>query len=878
MSKTLSTVLSFLVLLGLFIPSGRAAAPANPFDSTLSSYPARIQVAGHIGGTARQVALNNGLAYVANNASLAVYDISDPAHPQLVGEMLYPAVVEIDQIEIAGSLVFLACRGNGLLVLDISDPFHPALVKFWPDYFIESLAVSGSYLYASTYNDLLTVDISHPVSLKVITITQNVNAFQLLVTGGYLLASDSSNGLRVYSLADPANPRLETIFPIQPYNGAQFMRLSGSRLFISASGTIHILELSDPAHPQDLGSWPGTGEWMGLLGVEGNTLYLIDGYNTLHILDASAPTSIQELGHYSSLQQAGMIGGQDGLVFASPGLALYTAYNQGLRLLDTSNPAAVHEIGTAEPPAQLAATVLEGGLAYSLDYENGLKVLDISQPAAPRLLGTSRLDASWPRDIVIYGGYAFISALHYGLEVVWLADPAHPQVVASYQDSVGCGRLQLSGHYLLAAGCAPAQTDSILFLWDISDPLHPQQTGQFQASSPIYDIALQGSTVFLDAYDLVAVDISTPAAPHEIGRLPGQGYTEHLAVLDNIAYLGIESFIQRADVSDPAHMRWLRPITPDPTINYVYVRQLLALPEERLLAITMATEVQLWDVANPLHPRQVGLFARNGWMNSLMRQGSRLYLNDIAGLTILDVSGDIAGRFAAPDGSPAPGVTIRDSAGLTTTSALDGSFSFSGLGLGVYTITPTLPGFVIQPPASKIAVPSFAAQNQAFTVLPQPLSTALQSGVAATLVYTGVQGAASRLAFPPEAVTQTLTAVLTPTLLTGFPPGSGPGGQAFQLGVYDLAGLPQSDFRFTAPLTLTLGYSDADIRLLDESTLHLLRWDGSAWAAPACPLAASPQRDLVRNLLITAVCQAGRYGLFGSTHTIYFPVMLNGEP
>src|SRR5436309_2437928 len=60
----------------------------------------------------------------------------------------------------------------------------------------------------------------------------------------------------------------------------------------------------------------------------------------------------------------------------------------------------------------------------------------------------------------------------------------------------------------------------------------------------------------------------------------------------------------------------------------------------------------------------------------------------------------------------------------------------------------------------------FPAQGSGlhFTLLPAPVSTALAPGVAGSLAYSDTQGLRTELSFSANAVTQTTSLVLTPTL------------------------------------------------------------------------------------------------------------------
>ena len=104
-------------------------------------------------------------------------------------------------------------------------------------------------------------------------------------------------------------------------------------------------------------------------------------------------------------------------------------------------------------------------------------------------------------------------------------------------------------------------------------------------------------------------------------------------------------------------------------------------------------------------------------------------------------------------------------------------------------------------------------------------------------------------------------------------------GHAFELAAYQ-GGVLQPGFTFSTPVTITIYYSDDDIRVVtDESELTLYWWTGSAWqdAAETCSPASTYVRDTSNNVLSVPVCHLSKFGLLGPTHNMYLPlVMRNG--
>ena len=148
------------------------------------------------------------------------------------------------------------------------------------------------------------------------------------------------------------------------------------------------------------------------------------------------------------------------------------------------------------------------------------------------------------------------------------------------------------------------------------------------------------------------------------------------------------------------------------------------------------------------------------------------------------------------------------------------------------------------------------------------LSVTLVPGVAASLIYTDNQGLLTEIDFPTNAVTQTTTFILDIDQSSTSEPG-----YIFAGHLFFLIG-PNKEFRFSAPVAITLEYSDRDIQQVpDEDQLRLYSW-AHFWidASNTCTPATAYTRNPSVNRISVPVCISGPYGLFGSYQT-YLPLV-----
>ena len=155
-------------------------------------------------------------------------------------------------------------------------------------------------------------------------------------------ASDSSNGLRIVDVSDPANPQQTNFIPLSR-DTKDVIAAIGNYVYLQSANldTIHIFDVSDPDNPVSVGYYT---------------------YNTWTVGYASS--------YYVDENH------------------LYVGTTKGLMILDRTNPANLGYTSFYELPGGyygVHGVAIEQNRAY-LATENGLVVVDISDPVNPAAL------------------------------------------------------------------------------------------------------------------------------------------------------------------------------------------------------------------------------------------------------------------------------------------------------------------------------------------------------------------------------------------------------------------------------------------------------------------------------------------------------------
>ncbi len=243
-------------------------------------------------------------------------------------------------------------------------------------------------------------------------------------------------------------------------------------------------------------------------------------------------------------------GGRSGEVFAgNNGNCIVTADNSGFN--DTSNidvqsfdPIALSFLPRNDEPK---AIFVEQGIAY-IGTNDGLQIIDVSEPQAPFEEGAISLGAN-VNSIVVRGDYAYLATSTVALVIIDISDINDPFVVASLGDTVAATDLALFRDELYIA----AGNDGLWFV-NIADPLSPRQINTFQANSSINAVAVSATGNQLAVIDGSRLRLMTPQGSGLFTEDGGVTLSnpQNVEIESNIAYVAdVSNALTLVDISDP---------------------------------------------------------------------------------------------------------------------------------------------------------------------------------------------------------------------------------------------------------------------------------------------------------------------------------------
>ena len=229
-------------------------------------------------GTTRQIQVRDDIAYIVSRGDgMYIVDVSNPLEPTLLSK--YDTIEFATGLALGGDIAFLACRLYGVELVDISDPENPEHISVSRTGVSQSVVYADGYIYVGVWAEqvVAVVDVSDPWN-PVITDRLELDGYGdgVAVYQGHLYAATgqhsrarpdnkpgdpgfgTGHGLEIFSLADPAHPRLvsRTKFPQDDHTDSHLwtVRVTNDHAFVVDNyNGLFVLNVSDPVRPTPVG-------------------------------------------------------------------------------------------------------------------------------------------------------------------------------------------------------------------------------------------------------------------------------------------------------------------------------------------------------------------------------------------------------------------------------------------------------------------------------------------------------------------------------------------------------------------------------------------------------------------------------------------------
>jgi hypothetical protein len=590
--------------------------------------------------------------------------------------------------------------------------------------------------------------------------------------------------------------------------------LDADYAYVAADGAgLRIVDISDPFNLIEVG-WLGSSSHFVSIAKSNHTAYVADWSGGLKLIDVSSPTDPFSASSYEP--PAYTWGGIE-----ATGDYVFVGDDFGIKIVDMVTPEFPILVSWERLTSGSENLALAKGMLFVAGGYSGLFSVDIDNVEDPIVLGNYDTPG-FASDLSLKDDYAFVADFDMGVRTVDVSSPTNPIEVSALQLNGSAVAVDITGDILFVA-CA----GDGLSVVDITTPLNLTEVGHYTTTNNVHDVAAGGDYAYLaeGGAGLTILDVSTPSDPSVVSNFSDVGYALSITLID----------------------------------DYVYVS------DNRQL-------VHVVDVSSPEDPEEMAVrYLPETNTGVSIASGDAYLANGSGGLFVS--TGDLGaqGEIVDHNGSPISGVVVEGSFGRVDESGLDGYFKVGGYLPGSYVLTPTMPASAFQPASLSLELPQ-VEEFPRFIIIAAPVTATLLTTRSTDLGFNDVQGLPTEIHVPAGAVTTTSLLKVTPTL-------SQDGahnlfaGHAFELEA--TAGMVPID-QFLEPVSITISYSDLDIRLIArEDQLWLRWWDGGDYhdAVESCSPSSEYRRDVDTNVISVSVCRRGEYVLMGPTFRLFLPAI-----
>lgn len=641
-------------------------------------------------GQAYAVQVIGNRAYVSDSGEgFEIIDVSNPQAPTLLGS--YAPGFWVSESRVVGDRAYVACSEGGIHILDISDPAN--IVKLG-EYlhpvdpfgaYASGLRVVGTTAFVA-YNSLEIVDLSNPAEPRQLASWNKGSVADVEVVGNLAYVAAASDGLIVFDVQDPTQPKRLTRIPAPGF--CISAQVVGQLVYTSAG----VYDVSDPVSPVRLAefSYP---MYVAQIHVEKDMVYLPTGLLDLKILRmkfgtaqtlnwgglsdvilaSPNPTSLTVSSSSGLKPQLQVITGpasvqNNQLSINGPGKVILKATQEGndtylpieeTRLLNQPY-ARVEDVSTFGFETNIFGARVVGTRAYVGNDVLGLHILDVSNPAKPVRLGIVP-GTNQVLEAQVEGRYAYIADGIGGLKIADISNPADPTVVTALPGKLVIA-VTLSGKYAYVSDLG----DRKFIIADISNPAEPKQLSTILAQGEPRFVRIVGNLAYLASGSggLFIYDISNPAVPVFVSHPYAGSQVRGVDVVGDTLYVLEYGFgdLVVFNVADPFNPVELGRFKLGGNPRRIQVENGIA------FVVSESKGLQLVDVADPAHMVIMDSANTGEYARDIHKIGNQIYVADQnAGLRIFDLKE--VGFKPSVDFHPVTSLTYGQSLALTGSSS-----------------------------------------------------------------------------------------------------------------------------------------------------------------------------------------------------------------
>lgn len=440
------------------------------------------------------ICFDGNYAYILTDSGvyLKIFDISNPLTPILVN--ILPCTSSGREIAIENGYAYVVST-NGLQIIDISSPHTAFTVKDFSQGGGRSLAVQNGYVYTS-YR--IVIDVDPPEDAWVVNIWSGSNAsiYSMKIQDGLLYFYYNTDwpvqGLAIYSLNDPALPvflcgegfgsgvssnwalngnyayfwktpafsvyeitlpdEIELIGQLDLPYASKDIEYKDGYVFLTTQYDFRVIDVTSPTAPNMVLTKDVPGPtYNGIIRVYDNYAYVGANYG-LDLFDISIPEAAKFAGEFGSIK----FGGQDVAIDGDLAYYEFSGGSRNLSILNIGKPEATIYIGNVDLPYKCQSICVDNGYAYvTCISDNYFHIIDVDPYETAHIVKSIALP-TLGYDVAVDGEYAYVANYSCGIQIIDINPPETAAIIKTIDTPSQARGIKIENGYAYIADYSAA--------------------------------------------------------------------------------------------------------------------------------------------------------------------------------------------------------------------------------------------------------------------------------------------------------------------------------------------------------------------------------------------------------------------------------------
>ena len=371
--------------------------------------------------------------------SFEIYDITEPKNPKPIGAVEVQAGAIISATSADEKIAYIASAIGGVEYIDISNPTKPLRLGGFnaPQAGREDIAITndGTKAYVTAINKgIYVVDLTYQNSALIGRLNDPRFATEdiaLSKDGNIAYLASGYEGLIIADISNPKEPKVISIFNDNDLQ-ATGIQISEDERFAYISNNdeegIYIINIEDTYAPFLMGSIKNRHAFSSPsdIAVSNGKAYIADYDEGLKIIDITNPNNPQLINKVEMPQDT-----IDSVTLSKDGKLAYVANFSNLIIIDIDTLQVISSMNVNSFMTD-ATLSKDGNTLYVTDFTYGLLIVDVTNPKEPKTIGSVKTPGAGESVKISHDGKtAYVANYRAGLQIIDVSDVKNPKIIGS---------------------------------------------------------------------------------------------------------------------------------------------------------------------------------------------------------------------------------------------------------------------------------------------------------------------------------------------------------------------------------------------------------------------------------------------------------------